>query len=114
MNWTNSSIVRRMHIADFKSGALASEPSGSERGERTQMFYLIEHVFLRHELGKLVGSEKFLDTSLERTLVDDVYWKRSIDVDNRHSILDISLDLHHSSADFLLEYFSYESHTSLA
>ncbi|KKT21781.1 MAG: hypothetical protein UW07_C0055G0003 [Candidatus Nomurabacteria bacterium GW2011_GWF2_43_8] len=78
------------------------------------MLYLVEHIFLSHKLRKLVGREKFLDTGLERALVDDLNRHGGIDIDNRHPILDISLNLHHAGAYFLLEYFPDKTHAPLA
>ncbi len=77
------------------------------------MFDFVQDVFLSHELRKLVRGEKFFDTSLERALVDDMNRHRSINIDYRHTILDISLDLHHTCTDLLLENLSDKPHTSL-
>ena len=64
MNRTDSSVVRRMHIAHLQSGALTSKTSGSQGGESAQMLYFIKYIFLRHELRKLVSGKKFLDAGL--------------------------------------------------
>ena len=102
MNRANAAVVRRMHVAHLKSRSLAGEPSRPESGKCAQVFYLVEHVFLRHELGKLVGGEKFLDARLERTLVDYLYRHSGIHVDDGHAVLNIAFDLHHTGPDLLL------------
>ncbi len=77
------------------------------------MFNLGKDVFLVHELRELVGRKEFLDTSLKRTLVDDLDWKSLSSVDCRHAVLHVALDLRHTDADVLLKEFANVTYAAL-
>src|SRR5579864_2278577 len=76
------------------------------------MLEFSKDVFLPHELRKLVCSKKFLDAGLERSRRNKLNGKRCVSIDSRHPVLDISLDLTHTDADFLLQKLSDESHAT--
>src|SRR3989344_964829 len=77
------------------------------------MLYFVEHIFLRHKLRKLVGGKKFLNSRLERPLIDYGNWHSGVHIDNGHPVLNIALDLHHTRADFLLQGFAHKTYSSL-
>ena len=78
------------------------------------MFYFVQHIFLRHKLRKLVSGEELFDASLKGALIYYLYRHRSIDVNGRHPILYISLNLHHAGTDLLLEHLSHKAHAALS
>ena len=114
MNRTHSAVVRRVHIAHFEPCAFSCKASRTKSREKSDVFGFRKHIFLIHKLRKLIRSEKFFDASLKWTLINYRYRHCGINIDNRHSILNISLDLHHSCTYLLLKYFTNKSYPSLA
>src|SRR3989338_226708 len=76
------------------------------------MFDLIEYVVLLHQLGKLIRSEKFADSRLERTRIYKLNRERCLRIHHRHPILNIALHSGKPDAHSAFEKFSNESHAA--
>src|SRR3989344_1980728 len=87
-NRADPAVVRRVHVADFKSRALAGDSSRPQSGKAPQMFQLREQVYLVHELRKLVGGEKFFDHRHERSRVDKLRRRQRGGVQGGYAVLD--------------------------
>ena len=109
LNRAKSAVMRRVHVAHFVAGAGAGETAGAEGGDGAQMLEFFQGVRLLHELRELVGGEEFLHPGLERLRRNELDRQRHVGVDGRHAVLDVSLDLSHADADFLLEKFPDET-----
>src|SRR5713101_5025929 len=71
-NGANAAVVRRVHVADFESCALAREAAGSEGRETPLVRDFAEWIGLVHELAELRAAEKFTDSRHHRLGVDQV------------------------------------------
>src|SRR3989338_7089738 len=69
MNRANTSVVRSVHVADFKTCSFSSKSSGPKSGKNTKVLDFGQDIFLVHKLRKLVRRKKFFYASLKRTLV---------------------------------------------
>ena len=104
--------MARVHVAHFKTGALARESSRAKRGKRAQMLELGENVFLRHKLRELVCGEKFFDTRLQRFGRNKLHRQSDIRIYSGHAVLNVALDLRHTDAYFLLEQLAHETNAA--
>jgi hypothetical protein len=114
MDGAHAAVVRGVDIAHLEAGALRSEATASECGERAQVLYFVERIVLLHELRELVGREKFSDSGLERARVDERYRRRCLRVHHGHAVLDVALHAREADTHTLFEQFARKTHTAEA
>ena len=107
-----AAVVRRMHVAHFEAGALASETAWAERRERAHVLEFGKNVLLIHKLRKLVGGEKFMHRCLERTRINKRHRERCFGLRGRHPVLNIALHAAHADAHARLQKFADETHAA--
>src|ERR1700674_1279622 len=69
---TNAAVMRRMHVADFESGAIAAQPAGPEGREPALVRQLRERIRLVHELRELRAAEEIANDRAESCRVDQL------------------------------------------
>src|SRR4029079_1852936 len=89
---TDTTVVRRVNVADFEARSLARETARSERGETTLVRDLRERVRLVHELRELRAAEVLLHHRGDRLRVDEVVRHERVDLlRHGHALLDGAL-----------------------
>ena len=111
----DAAVVRRVHVADFESGALARQTARSKRRQAPLVGDLRERVGLVHELRKLAGAEELADGRHHRLGVHQVvrHGRRHFLVD-RHLFLDGALHAHQADAELVFEQFAHRAHAAVA
>ena len=104
LNGTNAPVVSRMHVANFKTGALAREPPRPQGRQPPLMRDLRERIGLIHELRQLARPEELPDGRHHRLRVHQVvrHGGRHLLVD-RHLFLDRALHAHQPDAELVLQ-----------
>src|SRR3989344_2037735 len=102
MNRTKASVVRRMDVSDFKAGSFSRQTSRPQSRQSAQMFQLRQNIFLLHELRKLVGGEKFLESRLQWLWGNKLHRLSEVRLHRGHPVLYVSFYLRHSHPDLLL------------
>ena len=111
----DAAVVRRVHVADFESGALARQTAWSKSRETPLVRDLRERIGLIHELRKLARSEEFADRRHHGLGVHQVvrHGRRHFLVD-RHLFLDGALHAHQADAELVFEQFADRAHAAVA
>ena len=111
----DASVVRRMHVADFKSGSLAAQAARSKGRETPLMRDLRKRIGLIHELRQLAAAEKFPDGGHDRLGVDQVVRHgRGHFLVDRHLLLDRPLHADQADAELVFEQFTDGAHAAVA
>src|SRR4029077_13849467 len=114
-NRADAAIVRRMHVADFESGALAREPAGSKGGETPLVRDFAERVGLVHELAELRAAEEFADRRHDRLGVDQVVRHgRGHFLVHAHLFLDGAFHADQADAKLVFEQLAYRANAAVA
>ena len=111
----DASVVRRVHVADFESGALARQTAWTQRRKTPLVRDLRERVGLVHELRKLAGTEELADRRHHRLGVDQVMrHSRGHFLVDRHLFFDGALHAHQTDAELVFEQFADRAHAAVA
>src|SRR3989338_2718800 len=78
LNGTNATVMRWVHITNFKTGSLASKTPGTERRETPFMLKLRENIHLIHKLGKLISRKKFFENRHKGTGIYELHRSKRI------------------------------------
>ena len=111
----DTAVVRRVHVADFESGALAGQTAWSKGRQTPLVRDLRQRVGLIHELRKLAGSEELADRRHHRLGVHQVvrHGRRHFLV-HRHLFFDRALHAHQADAELVFEQFAHRAHAAVA
>lgn len=107
-------IVRVMHVAHLKAGAVAAETAGTEGGEAALMGQFRQWIGLIHELRELRAAEELAHGSDDRANVNQRVRRCSFRVLQRHTLFDHPLHAQETDAELLLDQFADGSHTAVA
>src|SRR3954452_6126154 len=105
----NPSVVRRMDVANFETGAIARETAWPEGRETTLVGQLRERVGLIHELRELRAAKEIADDRAERFRVDQLLGRHAIDVDveQRHALFHETLRPRQADAALVGQQFAH-------
>ena len=111
----DAAIVRRVHVADFESGALTRKTARSQGRKTPLVRDLRQRVGLIHELRELAGTEELADGRHHRFGVDQVvrHGRRHFLV-HRHLFLDGAFHAHQADAELVFEQFAHRAHAAVA
>ena len=107
--------MRRVHVADFKSGALSAQTARPKGGKPPLVGDLRQRVGLIHELRQLRGTEEFADGRHHRLGVDQVvrHGRRHLLI-HAHLFLDGALHTHEANAELVLHQLADSAHAAVA
>ena len=103
LNWAHAAVVGVVDIADF---ALTGKTARAESRETALMRELGQRVVLVHELRELGGTKEFLDSSNDRTDVDECLRRDDIDILDRHAFAHNALHAREADAELILQQFT--------
>src|SRR6266851_4050777 len=114
-NRANTAVVRRMHVANFKSRTLAREASRSKGRETPLVGDFAQRVGLVHELAELRAAAKFADRRHDRLGVDQVVRHgRGHFLVHAHLFLDGALHTYQADAELIFEQFADRANAAVA
>ena len=106
--------MRRMHVADFKAGALARQTARSKGRKAALMRDFRQRVGLIHELRELRGTKELAHRSRDRLRVDQVMRHDGIDFDRAHALLDRTFHAQQADAKLVFHQFADRTHAAIA
>ena len=111
----DAAVVRRVHVAHFKSGALARQAARSKSRETPLVRDLRQRIGLIHELRQLRRSEELADRRHHRLGVDQVvrHRRRKLLI-HAHLFLDGALHAHQADAELVLHQLAHRAHAAVA
>src|SRR5690606_6821193 len=114
LNRADTSIVRRMHVADFEAGTLTRQTTRSKCRKTALVSDLRERVGLIHELRQLRGAEELANGGGSRLCIDQVLRHHRVDIDRGHTFLDRTLHAKQTNAVLVLHELAHRTHTAVA
>ena len=111
----DAAVVRRMHVADFESGAFTRKTAWSKGRQTPLVRDLRQRIGLIHELRELARSEELADRSHHRLGVHQVvrHGRRHFLV-HRHLFLDGALHADQADAELVFEQLAHRAHAAVA
>src|ERR1017187_7522568 len=115
LDGADAAVVRGVHVANFESGALAAETTGSQRREAALVGDFGKRVGLVHELRELAGAEELADGRHHRLGVHQVvgHGGRHFLVD-RHFFLDGALHAHEADTELVFQQLADRADAAVA
>ena len=113
LDGTHASVVRRVDVTDFESGALAAESAWSQRRETTLVGQTGQRVVLVHELAELRGGEELLDRRHHRSDVDQRLGRDRFHVLGVHALTHDTLHARKAGAQCVLDQFAHAADTAV-
>src|SRR5258705_1163244 len=115
LNRTNSAVVSRVNVADFKSGALARQAAWSQRRETAFVRNFRKRIGLIHELRELARAKKLTHCGSHGLGVDEVAWHRGLHfLVDRHLLLDRTFHAFKADAKLVFEEFADRTYAAVA
>ncbi len=111
---TDATVVRRMHVAHFETGALARQATRSKRRNATLVRHFRQRVVLVHELRQLTRAEEFLDRGGHGLRVDHVLRHQAFAFCERQPFLHRTFDADQTDAELVLGHFADRTHAAVA
>ena len=111
----DAAVVRRVHVADFESGALARQAARSKCRQAALVRDLRQRIGLVHELRQLRRPEELADGRHHRLGVDQVvrHGRRQLLI-HAHLFLDGALHAHQADAELVLHQLADGAHAAVA
>jgi len=113
-NRADTTIVRRMHVANFKAGTLTRQTARTQCGNTTLVRDLGQRVGLVHKLRQLAGTEELLDRGTDRLGIDQVVRHQVIAFSLIQTLLDCALDAHQTGTELVLGQLTNGTHATIA
>ena len=115
LNRADAAIVRRMHVAHFEPGTLATQTTRPKRRQTPLVGDLRQRIGLIHELRQLRAAEEFTDRRHHRLGVDQIvrHRRRHVRID-AHLFLDGALHADQPDAELVLHQLADRAHTAVA
>ena len=110
----HTAIVRVMYVADFEPCAFTGKTAGPQSGKTTLMREFCQRVRLVHELRQLGTTEKFLDSSYDRTDIDECLYAHLILILGGHSLANHSFHTGEPDTELVLQEFTDAADTAVA
>ncbi len=92
LNRTHTTIMRRVYVADFKTGAFPCQTAWAQCRHATFVGDLRQRVVLVHKLGQLAGAKKFFHGRSHRLGIDQILGHQSFGFCYREALFDRTLD----------------------
>src|SRR5713226_2841159 len=114
-NRADAAVVRRVHVANFESSALARETARPESRETPLVRDFAERVGLVHELAELRRTEELADRGHDRFGVHQVVRHgRGHFLVHAHLFLDGALHAHQADAELVFEQLAHRANAAVA
>ena len=111
----DASVVRRVHVADFESGALTRQAARPKGRQTALVGDFRQRVRLIHELRELRRPEEFADRGHDRLGVDQVVWHgcRHFLV-HGHFFFDCPFHADQADAELVFEQLAHRAYAAIA
>src|SRR5690606_981314 len=110
----HTAVVSRVHVTDFKAGALARQTARSQCRNAPLVRNLGQRVGLVHKLRQLAGTEELLDCRRNRLGVDQVVRHQVLGLGLAQTLLDGTLNTHQAGTELVLGQFANTTYTTVA
>ena len=110
----DTTVVGRVHVADFEARALAGQTARAKRRETTLVGDLGQRVGLVHELRQLRRTEELAHRGGRGLGVDQVVRHHGVDVDRAHPLADRPLHAQKADAILIFHQFADRTHAAVA
>src|SRR5690606_33393444 len=111
---TYTTVVRGMHVTNFKASAFTRQTARAECGDTTLVRDLRQRVGLIHELRELARTEELLDGRRNGLGVDQVVRHQVFGFGLAEAFLNCTLDTHQTCAELVLGQFANTTYATVA
>jgi len=103
LDGANAAVVRVMHVAHVKAGALATQPAGAQRRKGALVRQFVQRVHLLHELGQLAATKELAHHGHHRADVDQRYRRDLLRIADAHALAHDALHAQKPDAQLVLQ-----------
>ncbi len=111
---TDTTIVRRVNVADFEACAFAGKTARAERRHAALVGDFRQRVGLVHELRKLARTEELAHGGHGRLRIDQVVRHDGRNIDAAHALLDGTLHAQKANAILVFQQLAHRTHAAVA
>ena len=98
-NGAETTVVRRVHVAHFKTRAFARQSTRAERGNTALVSDFRQRVVLIHKLRQLRRAEEFFDRGGNRFLVNQIFRRQLFGFNLAQALFNRALEAHQTNAE---------------